>query len=137
MRFRDLILTDQSAEASSDVQSGISDDDSDQAHLYAEQLAVQLRKGFLTYCVLKLCSSKPKYANDLLAELKKAEMLVVEGTMYPLLTRMHKDGLLVYEWKESEQGPPRKYYKITKHGSQVLRIVDKKIAELTRTIGKL
>ena len=104
---------------------------------YAEQLATQLRKGFLAYCVLKVCSHAPKYTSDIIAELRSAELVVVEGTIYPLLSKLQKDGLLQHEWHESEQGPPRKYYKITKHGSQVLRIVDKKIAELTRTIGKL
>ena len=75
---------------------------------YAEQLATQLRKGFLAYCVLKVCSGKPVYTSDIIRKLSEAELVVVEGTIYPLLSRLQKDGLLTHEWQESEQGPPRK-----------------------------
>jgi len=105
--------------------------------VYAEQLAVQLRKGFLAYCVLKACSHKPKYTSDIITQLRDAELVVVEGTIYPLLSRLQKDGLLSHEWQESEQGPPRKYYKTTKYGTEVVRHVGKKIAELTATLEKL
>jgi len=104
---------------------------------YAEQLATQLRKGFLAYCVLKTCSQKPKYTSDIITQLREAELVVVEGTIYPLLSRLQKDGLLSHEWQESEQGPPRKYYKTTEFGDDVVKQVASKIAELTATLKKL
>lgn len=105
--------------------------------VYAEQVATQLRKGFLAYCVLKVCSHEPKYTSDIIGQLREAEMVVVEGTIYPLLSRLQKDGLLVHEWHESEQGPPRKYYKTTKYGDEVVRHVSGKITELNSTLKKL
>ncbi len=107
------------------------------ADTYAEQLATQLRKGFLAYCVLKVCSHQPKYTSDIIAQLRGAEMVVVEGTIYPLLSRLQKDGLLVHEWQESEQGPPRKYYKTTAYGDEVMSLVSAKIEDLNKTLKKL
>ena len=104
---------------------------------YAEQLAVQLRKGFLAYCVLKVCSNEPKYTSDIIAKLRGAELVVVEGTIYPLLSRLQKDSLLVHEWQESEQGPPRKYYKTTDYGDEVVKHTTKKITSLNSTLKKL
>lgn len=107
------------------------------SELYAEQLATQLRKGFLAYCVLKVCSHQPKYTSDILAELREAELVVVEGTIYPLLSKLQKDGLLAHEWQESEQGPPRKYYRITDYGDEVIRHTTTKIQALNTTLKKL
>lgn len=104
---------------------------------YAEQLAVQLRKGFLAYCVLKVCSDAPVYTSDVIRKLSDAELVVVEGTIYPLLSRLQKDGLLTHEWQESEQGPPRKYYKVTAFGREVMSDVTKKIATLNATLKRL
>ncbi|HCH34322.1 MAG: hypothetical protein UY35_C0012G0024 [Candidatus Saccharibacteria bacterium GW2011_GWC2_48_9] len=104
---------------------------------YAEQLATQLRKGFLAYCVLKVCSHEPKYTSDIIKRLSDAELVVVEGTIYPLLSRLQKDGLLAHEWQESEQGPPRKYYKVTQFGLDVMNNVTDKIAALNKTLKKL
>ena len=104
---------------------------------YAEQLATQLRKGFLAYCVLKVCLREPKYTSDIIARLLEAEMVVVEGTIYPLLSRLRKEGLLVHEWQESEQGPPRKYYRTTVFGSEVVKAMTEKIAALNVTLKKL
>jgi len=104
---------------------------------YAEQLAVQLRKGFLAFCVLKVCSKQPKYTSDIIQQLRSAELVVVEGTIYPLLSRLQKDGLLVHEWQESEQGPPRKYYRTTEYGQEVADRVEKKINALQATLKKL
>ncbi|MBH1980259.1 PadR family transcriptional regulator [Candidatus Saccharibacteria bacterium] len=109
----------------------------DESERYAEQLATQLRKGFLAYCVLKVCSHEPKYTSDIIKQLSEAELVVVEGTIYPLLSRLQKDGLLVHEWQESEQGPPRKYYKITQFGQEVMDQVTKKITALNTTLKKL
>lgn len=107
------------------------------SEMYAEQLAVQLRKGFLAYCVLKVCSHEPKYTSDIIAKLREAELVVVEGTIYPLLSRLQKDGLLRHEWQESEQGPPRKYYRTTDYGNEVVAHTAKKITELNATLKKL
>jgi len=105
--------------------------------LYAEQLATQLRKGFLAFCVLKTCSHQPKYTSDIIMQLRDAQLVVVEGTIYPLLSRLQKDGLLSHEWQESEQGPPRKYYQTTDYGNQVVTLVAQNIANLTTTLKKL
>lgn len=107
------------------------------AEQYADNVATQLRKGFLAYCVLKVCSGDPVYTSDIIKALRQAEMVVVEGTIYPLLSRLQKDGLLIHEWKESEQGPPRKYYKITEYGSAVMQRIAKSITHLNVTLEKL
>ena len=104
---------------------------------YAEQLAVQLRKGFLSYCVLKVCSHEPKYTSDIIRQLRDAELVVVEGTIYPLLSRLQKDGLLTHEWQESEQGPPRKYYEVTDYGREVAGFVKQRIDTLSATLKRL
>ena len=104
---------------------------------YAEQLAVQLRKGFLAYCVLKVCSEKPVYTSDIIRKMRDAELVVVEGTIYPLLSRLQRDNLLTHEWQESEQGPPRKYYKTTDYGHEVIAYTSTKIAKLNNTLKKL
>jgi PadR family transcriptional regulator, regulatory protein PadR len=87
---------------------------------YTDQLAVQMRKGVLVYCALLVCSGEPVYSSDVIRRLREAELIVVEGTLYPLLSRLAKDKLLGYEWRESEQGPPRKYYWLTDEGREVL-----------------
>ncbi len=97
----------------------------------------QMRKGMLEYCVLLLLSNEASYANDIIARLKEAELIVVEGTLYPLLTRLKKDGLLSYEWRESTQGPPRKYYALTPVGTGFLQELDNAWNELARTVGLL
>ena len=79
-----------------------------------------MRKGLLEYCILSIISRSEAYASDILEALKKAELLVVEGTLYPLLTRMKNEGLLSYRWQESTGGPPRKYYTLTPEGEQLL-----------------
>jgi PadR family transcriptional regulator PadR len=107
------------------------------AETYAEQISTQLRKGFLAYCVLKVCAQQPKYTSDIIAALREAEMVVVEGTIYPLLSRLQKDGLLVHEWQESEQGPPRKYYKTTDYGNDIMAYVSARITDLNATLKKI
>jgi PadR family transcriptional regulator PadR len=104
---------------------------------YADQLAVQLRKGYLAYCVLAICRNVPQYTSDIIAKLHAADLVVVEGTVYPLLSRLQKDGLLRYEWHESEQGPPRKYYVATKAGNEVAELVLTKITALNKALKKL
>lgn len=111
--------------------------DTQQSEAYAELIAVQLRKGFLAYCVLRVCSGTAKYTSDIISKLRKADLVVVEGTIYPLLSRLQKDGLLKHAWQESDQGPPRKYYQTTQFGDEVAKIVQMKIADLNKTLGKL
>ena len=82
-----------------------------------ENSKAQLRKGILEFCVLALLRSEEAYPSDLLTSLKKAELIVVEGTLYPLLNRLKNAGLLTYRWEESKSGPPRKYYKLTEQGT--------------------
>lgn len=85
-----------------------------------EKTNAQMRKGVLELCVLSIISNKEAYASNIMSALKKARLLVVEGTVYPLLTRLKNDGLLSYRWEESTSGPPRKYYSITENGKEVL-----------------
>ena len=96
-----------------------------------------MRKGMLEYCILLLLRKGPSYANDIIGKLRDAEMIVVEGTLYPLLNRLKKDGLLLYEWQESIQGPPRKYYSLTQEGREALDQMDRNWNELSRTVSIL
>ena len=97
----------------------------------------QMRKGMLEYCILLLLKRQAAYASDIIQQLKEAELLVVEGTLYPLLTRLKKDGLLAYEWQESTQGPPRKYYRLTDDGRQFLSELDLAWGEISNTVNYL
>lgn len=97
----------------------------------------QMRKGMLEYCVLLLLSGGAAYAGDIIARLKGATLIVVEGTLYPLLTRLKNDGLLQYEWQESVQGPPRKYYSLTPLGRDFLAGLDDSWQELVHTVSLL
>jgi PadR family transcriptional regulator PadR len=97
----------------------------------------QMRKGILEYCILLILSKKPLYASDIIGELKSAQMIVVEGTLYPLLTRLKNDGYLSYRWEESLQGPPRKYYELTEEGQKFLNELEISWAELVDAIQKL
>ncbi|MEZ5008673.1 MAG: PadR family transcriptional regulator [Chitinophagales bacterium] len=86
-----------------------------------ENTKVQMRKGVLEYCILGIISRGEVYTSDILNDLKDAKLLVVEGTIYPLLTRLKNAGLLSYEWKESTGGPPRKYFQLTPTGEEFLQ----------------
>ena len=85
-----------------------------------ENSKAQMRKGILEFCVLGIISSKESYPSDIITELKEAKLIVVEGTLYPLLTRLKNAGLLKYRWEESSSGPPRKYYSLTDEGQNFL-----------------
>ncbi len=85
-----------------------------------ENTQVQMRKGILEYCILHIIARGEVYASDMLGELTAAKMIVVEGTLYPLLTRLKNAGLVEYKWVESKSGPPRKYYKLTEIGTNFL-----------------
>ena len=102
-----------------------------------ENLKSQMRKGVLEYCTLLLLSRKRAYTSDIISELKKAHLIVVEGTLYPLLTRLKNDGLLAYEWEESTQGPPRKYYVITPVGEAFHSELEDTWNGLNKTVNHL
>lgn len=101
----------------------------------ADNIKSQMRKGILEYCVLSIISRKDAYASEIISELKESEMIVVEGTLYPILTRQKNQGLLSYRWEESPQGPPRKYYTITESGRQTLANLDAAWDELVEQIS--
>jgi PadR family transcriptional regulator PadR len=94
----------------------------------------QMRKGILEYCVLLLLSRHDAYASEIIAELKSSQMIVVEGTLYPLLMRQKNQGWLGYRWEESPQGPPRKYYSLTEKGKALLRELDSSWREMVASI---
>ena len=97
----------------------------------------QMRKGMLEYCIMLLLKDKPCYSSDIIQKLKDANLLVVEGTLYPLLSRLKKDGILSYEWQESTQGPPRKYYVLSNEGKTMLEALDAAWRELEDTVKRL
>ena len=103
----------------------------------AENVKAQMRKGVLEYCILSILSKQDAYASSLIQQLKESEMIVVEGTLYPLLTRQKNQGLLSYRWEESTQGPPRKYYAITDKGREFLSDLDTAWIELVDTVKKI
>jgi PadR family transcriptional regulator PadR len=96
-----------------------------------------MRKGILEYCILSILSRNDAYASEIIAELQSAEMIVVEGTLYPLLTRQKNQGLLSYRWEESTQGPPRKYYTLTEAGKEALLQLDESWRALVGQIEKI
>ncbi|MBT3384317.1 MAG: PadR family transcriptional regulator [Prolixibacteraceae bacterium] len=102
-----------------------------------ENAKAQMRKGVLEYCILLVMEGKPLYATTIIQGLKEAKMIVVEGTLYPLLTRLKNDGLLSYRWEESTQGPPRKYYEITEGGKNFLGELEVSWSELVDAVGKV
>lgn len=101
----------------------------------SENIKSQMRKGFLEYCIMLIISKKPAYVSDLISELKEAQLIVVEGTLYPLLSRLKNGGLLSYQWQESLQGPPRKYYELTEAGVQFLSELNDAWTELAGAIN--
>ena len=100
-----------------------------------ENAKAQMRKGVLEYCILLVIDGKPLYASDIIESLKKAKMIVVEGTLYPLLTRLKNSGLLTYRWEESTQGPPRKYYELTESGRKFLGELEDSWGELVEAVS--
>lgn len=98
-----------------------------------ENTQVQMRKGILEYCILHIISRGEVYASDMLDELTSAKIMVVEGTLYPLLTRLKNAGLVEYKWVESKSGPPRKYYKLTVEGKLFLENLESTWSELMKS----
>ncbi|NDW12782.1 PadR family transcriptional regulator [Bacteroides sp. 214] len=103
----------------------------------ADNVKSQMRKGMLEYCILLLLRKEQAYASDIIQKLKEAQLIVVEGTLYPLLTRLKNSDLLSYEWVESTQGPPRKYYRLTESGEVFLCELELAWKELNDTVNHL
>jgi PadR family transcriptional regulator PadR len=100
-----------------------------------ENTKAQMRKGILEYCILSVLSRSSCYASDIIKELKEVKVIVVEGTLYPILTRQKNAGLLSYRWEESQQGPPRKYYELTDQGRNYLEELDRSWRELVESVS--
>lgn len=102
-----------------------------------ENTKAQMRKGVLEFCILSILKDGEAYTSDILETLKDAKMLVVEGTIYPLLTRLKNAGLLSYRWEESTSGPPRKYYSLTITGKLFLTELNSTWSELQQAVNKV
>lgn len=102
-----------------------------------ENTKAQMRKGILEFCILSILKEDDRYTSEILDELKEARLLVVEGTVYPLLTRLKNDNLLTYRWEESTSGPPRKYYKLTEKGMQFLKELAVTWEDLSNAVNRI
>ncbi len=102
-----------------------------------ENISSQMRKGILEYCILSILESGDAYSSDIIVRLKEAKIIVVEGTLYPLLTRLKNQEYLSYRWEESKQGPPRKYYNITENGHLLLKELESAWNELVAGVANL
>ena len=102
-----------------------------------ENSKAQMKKGILEYCILHIISRGEAYTSDILEEMKAARLIVVEGTMYPLLSRLKNDGLLSYNWVESKSGPPRKYYQLTEEGRKFMEELLVTWKELVESVEQL
>lgn len=102
-----------------------------------ENTQAQMRKGILEFCILSILEKKEAYPSEILETLKDARLIVVEGTLYPLLTRLKNMELLAYRWEESNSGPPRKYYSLTKMGQAFLEELQTTWKELNTAVTKI
>lgn len=102
-----------------------------------ENTKAQMRKGILEYCILAILKNQEAYPSEIIERLKAAKLIVVEGTLYPLLTRLKNDELLSYRWEESNAGPPRKYYSLTKIGKAYLEELESTWLELKAAVNKI
>jgi|TARA_B110000483_G_C17976217_1_gene457870 PadR family transcriptional regulator PadR len=102
-----------------------------------ENTKAQMRKGILELCILSILEKNEAYPSDILNELKASKLIVVEGTLYPLLTRLKNDGLLTYRWEESTSGPPRKYFQLTELGKSFSKELDSSWKELQNAVEKI
>ena len=100
-----------------------------------ENTQQQMRKGVLEFCILGIISQGEVYPSDIINKLKDAKLIVVEGTLYPLLTRLKNQGLLAYNWKESLSGPPRKYYSLTPIGEEFFNALNQTWNELAQAVN--
>jgi len=104
---------------------------------FIEKNELQLRKGVLVYAVLQVLKHGPVYSSDILAKLRQANLIVVEGTVYPLLSRLADEKILGYEWQESSSGPPRKYYQLTRSGELALKQISIRMSATIKSIKTL
>lgn len=102
-----------------------------------ENTQAQMRKGILEYCILAILNNREAYPSEILEEMKEAKLIIVEGTLYPLLTRLKNAELLSYRWEESQSGPPRKYFEITESGKKFLEELNTTWDELSSAVEKL
>jgi len=102
-----------------------------------ENSKAQMRKGILEYCILLVLRNKDQYVSDIIENLQRSKMIVVEGTLYPMLTRLKNEGYLGYRWEESQQGPPRKYYELTQTGENFLNELENAWNELVEAVLKI
>lgn len=102
-----------------------------------ENSKAQMRKGTLEFCILAILHQKDCYASDIIQIMKDKNLIVVEGTLYPLLTRQKNAGLLSYRWEESTQGPPRKYYALTDEGRKFMNELSGSWKELVDSINSI
>ena len=102
-----------------------------------DNIKSQMRKGILEYCILTIISRREVYTSDILEALRRADLLVVEGTLYPLLSRLKNNGLLSYRWQESTDGPPRKYFTLTEEGQQLLQSLDGEWEAIRKSINQI
>lgn len=101
-----------------------------------ENAKAQMRKGVLELCILAIIEEDEVYPSDIITRLKANDLIVVEGTLYPLLTRLKNEGLLDYTWRESNAGPPRKYFKITPLGAQFLEALSESWHQLVQSVSQ-
>ena len=99
-----------------------------------ENTKAQMRKGVLEYCILSILKNGEAYPSEIIDKLKAGKLIVVEGTLYPLLTRLKNAGILSYRWEESKSGPPRKYYTITEKGQSFLEELNQSWKELSKAV---
>ena len=102
--------------------------------MQAQNTITQMRRGFLEFCIISLLADNEVYTAELIDRLKAANLLVTDGTLYPLLNRLQKSGLLQYRWEESESGPPRKYYSLTDAGVELLSELDGAWQDITKSV---
>lgn len=102
-----------------------------------EKVKAQMRKGVLELCILSIISEKDAYSSDIIKKLKASKLIIVEGTLYPLLTRLKNEGLTTYRWEESKGGPPRKYHKITEKGMSTLEDLNDNWREMMNTVNSI
>ena len=102
-----------------------------------DKITTQMKKGILEYLILSIISQGEVYANEILSQLKNANLIVVEGTLYPLLSRLKTEKFLEYRWVESLQGPPRKYYQLTEKGKMALEVMDQVRRNMVESVEKI
>lgn len=103
----------------------------------SNSIGTQMRKGVLELCTLAIISEKDAYASDIIDTLKASDLIVVEGTLYPMLTRLKNEGMLSYRWEESTSGPPRKYYQLTSEGKETLNRLKQNWEDLTKAVNQI